>query len=73
MHDNRAGLHRKGAGDTVIATVTMALAGGATIREAASLANFAGGIVCGYVGIVPIDPAELRAFVLEHTNAKGPA
>lgn len=62
-----------GAGDTVIATVTMALAGGATIREAATLANFAGGIVCGYVGIVPIDRTELRAFVLEHGDAKGSA
>jgi rfaE bifunctional protein kinase chain/domain len=49
-----------GAGDTVIATITMALAAGAKIKEAATLANFAGGIVCGYVGIVPIDRRELR-------------
>jgi len=53
-----------GAGDTVIATLTMALLGGATIREAASLANFSGGIVCGYVGIVPIDREELIQTVL---------
>lgn len=44
-----------GAGDTVISTLTMALAGGAMVEEAASLANFAAGIVCGEVGIVPID------------------
>lgn len=44
-----------GAGDTVISTLTMALASGADIRESASLANVAGGIVCGEVGIVPID------------------
>jgi len=44
-----------GAGDTVIATMTMALASGADIGESATLANVAGGIVCGEVGIVPID------------------
>ena len=44
-----------GAGDTVIATLTVALSAGATTKEAAALANFAGGIVCGEVGIVPID------------------
>ena len=48
-----------GAGDTVIATLTMALAGGAGIREACSLANCAGGVVVGSVGIVPIRPDEL--------------
>ncbi len=53
-----------GAGDTVIATLTAMLAGGATIREAALLANCAGGIVCGEVGIVPIDPVVLRATML---------
>ncbi len=44
-----------GAGDTVISTLTMALASGANIWESAKLANVAGGIVCGEVGIVPID------------------
>ncbi len=53
-----------GAGDTVISTLTLALAGGAAIREAATLANFAGGIVCGYVGIVPIDRQELKTTIL---------
>lgn len=54
-----------GAGDTVIATLTVMLAGGATIQEAATLANYAGGIVCGEVGIVPIDPELLRSTILE--------
>jgi D-glycero-beta-D-manno-heptose-7-phosphate kinase len=54
-----------GAGDTVVSTMTMALAGGATAKEAATLANFAGGIVCGYVGIVPIDKEELKKTVIE--------
>lgn len=49
-----------GAGDTVISTLTMMLAAGGSIREASMLANVAGGIVCGEVGIVPIDAGELR-------------
>jgi rfaE bifunctional protein kinase chain/domain len=53
-----------GAGDTVISTLTMALIAGATIREAATLANIAGGIVCGEVGIVPIDPTVLQTMAL---------
>ncbi len=44
-----------GAGDTVIATLTTVLAAGGTAEEAAYLANFAGGLVCEEVGIVPID------------------
>jgi rfaE bifunctional protein kinase chain/domain len=52
-----------GAGDTVIATLTVMLSAGATVVEASSLANIAGGIVCGEVGIVPIDPVALRAAI----------
>jgi D-glycero-beta-D-manno-heptose-7-phosphate kinase len=52
-----------GAGDTVISTLTIALAGGATMLEAATLANYAAGIVCSEVGIVPINPASLRKAV----------
>lgn len=44
-----------GAGDTVIATLTMALAAGGNIVEASYLANYAAGIVCQEVGIVPIE------------------
>ncbi len=62
-----------GAGDTVISTLTMALAAGATIREASMLANFAGGIVCGEVGIVPIDVNVLRETVLDSMNHPGDA
>jgi len=60
-----------GAGDTVISTLTMALASGATIREASMLANIAGGIVCGEVGIVPIDVKALRAAVADFTDHVG--
>jgi rfaE bifunctional protein kinase chain/domain len=44
-----------GAGDTVISTLTMALAAGADIYEASALANYAAGVVCEEVGIVPIE------------------
>ncbi len=57
-----------GAGDTVIATLTMALVAGASVREAAMLANYAGGIVCGEVGIVPIDKVLLHRTVLDDTK-----
>jgi len=50
-----------GAGDTVIATMAVALVSGSTLQEAATLANHAAGIVCGEVGIVPIDPEKLLA------------
>jgi rfaE bifunctional protein kinase chain/domain len=48
-----------GAGDTVISTLTMALAAKADIYEAAYLANYAGGLVCEEVGIVPIQVEKL--------------
>ncbi|MEK7749151.1 MAG: PfkB family carbohydrate kinase, partial [Bacteroidota bacterium] len=57
-----------GAGDTVVSMLSMVLASGGDIREAATLANFAGGIVCGEVGIVPIDKQVLLKEVLVHTN-----
>ena len=44
-----------GAGDTVISTLTMALCAGADIFDAAYLANYAGGLVCQEIGIVPIE------------------
>jgi D-glycero-beta-D-manno-heptose-7-phosphate kinase len=57
-----------GAGDTVIATLTMAMVAGASIGESAALANYAGGIVCGEVGIVPIDKSVLIQTILKDIN-----
>ena len=54
-----------GAGDTVISTLTMALAAKANIIEASYLANYAGGIVCGEIGIVPIELDKLFNTVKE--------
>jgi rfaE bifunctional protein kinase chain/domain len=57
-----------GAGDTVISTLTMALVSGASVKEAAALANCAASVVIGSVGIVPIQPDELLANALHLTN-----
>lgn len=48
-----------GAGDTVIATATLALAAGATHRQAAELANYAAGVVVAQLGTAPCSAAEL--------------
>ncbi len=50
-----------GAGDTVIATFTMAMLSGLDLADAARLANTAGGVVVGKVGTAVVTPAELRA------------
>ncbi|MFZ0804613.1 MAG: PfkB family carbohydrate kinase [Candidatus Sulfotelmatobacter sp.] len=48
-----------GAGDTVMATFTAALAAGATTEEAAQLANYAGGIVVMKRGTATVSREEL--------------
>jgi len=53
-----------GAGDTVIATLTLALAAGGTFEEAAHLANYAGGLVVMKRGTATIDADELRLAIL---------
>jgi rfaE bifunctional protein kinase chain/domain len=50
-----------GAGDTVIASLAAGLAVGASIFEAANLANHAAGIVVGKVGTATASPGELLA------------
>ena len=49
-----------GAGDTVIATFTLALAAGASFAEASKLANYAGGIVVMKMGTATASNEELR-------------
>ena len=49
-----------GAGDTVIGTLALALAGGASFTGAAVLANIAAGVVVGKVGTATLSPEELR-------------
>jgi rfaE bifunctional protein kinase chain/domain len=52
-----------GAGDTVIAAVTLGVAAGASFEQAARLANYAGGIVVMKRGTATATPAELRTAV----------
>jgi rfaE bifunctional protein kinase chain/domain len=53
-----------GAGDTVIAAMTLARAAGATFEEAARLANYAGGIVVMKRGTATVTADELRTAIL---------
>jgi D-beta-D-heptose 7-phosphate kinase/D-beta-D-heptose 1-phosphate adenosyltransferase len=48
-----------GAGDTVVGTMALALATGASMREAASLANQAAGVVVGMVGTATVTSKQL--------------
>lgn len=50
-----------GAGDTVIALYSLAIAAGAAPREAAEIANHAAGVVVGKLGTATLTPAELIA------------
>ena len=50
-----------GAGDTVIATLALAIAAGGTMFEAARLANEAASIVVGKFGAATVAPEELKA------------
>jgi rfaE bifunctional protein kinase chain/domain len=52
-----------GAGDTVMATMTLALAAGATFEAAAHLANHAGGLVVMKRGTATVSAAELRRAI----------
>ncbi len=53
-----------GAGDTVIATFTLAIASGASFADAARLANYAGGLVVMKRGTASVTTAELEHSIL---------
>ena len=63
MHGSEQVADVTGAGDTVIGTFALALAGGASPAEAALLANYAGGLVVMKAGTATISPEELREAV----------
>jgi rfaE bifunctional protein kinase chain/domain len=52
-----------GAGDTVMATMTLALAAGGSFEDAARLANYAGGLVVMKRGTATVSAAELRRAI----------
>jgi rfaE bifunctional protein kinase chain/domain len=60
-----------GAGDTVIATFTLALAAGSSFAEAAKLANYAGGIVVMKMGTATASNDELR-YAIERDEELNP-
>lgn len=57
-----------GAGDTVIATYTLALASGASFAEAAHLANFAGGLAVMKRGTASVSGEELLSSIARHAG-----
>lgn len=61
-----------GAGDTVIAAFTAALAAGATTEEAAQLANYAGGIVVMKRGTATVSQQELLKAIEQAAPATTP-
>jgi len=61
-----------GAGDTVIATLALAQAGGAAMEEAAIVANHAAGIVVGKLGTATVSrPELLSAFEARNAHSAG--
>ena len=59
-----------GAGDTVMATLALSLAAGATFEAAARLANYAGGIVVMKRGTATVTANELRDAVEEGRSSR---
>jgi D-beta-D-heptose 7-phosphate kinase/D-beta-D-heptose 1-phosphate adenosyltransferase len=60
-----------GAGDTVISTAALTLAGGGDFREAAILANHAAGVVIKELGAVSVTPEEVRGSFVENGYGTG--
>jgi D-glycero-beta-D-manno-heptose-7-phosphate kinase len=48
-----------GAGDTVVSIAALGVAVGLPPKRLAALSNLGGGLVCQYVGVVPIKKEEL--------------
>ena len=75
LHVGVVGAHEAvdvtGAGDTVIATYTLALASGATFREAVHLANHAGGLVVMKRGTAFVTRQELHSSITQLNSVSG--
>jgi D-beta-D-heptose 7-phosphate kinase/D-beta-D-heptose 1-phosphate adenosyltransferase len=59
-----------GAGDTVIATLALALAAGLTARQAAVLANLAAGVVVGEIGTAAVAASRLKEILIETVSGQ---
>jgi D-beta-D-heptose 7-phosphate kinase/D-beta-D-heptose 1-phosphate adenosyltransferase len=62
-----------GAGDTVVATISLALAGGASLAVTAELANLAAGIAVEQFGTAAITGDQLRRALRDGRLCDGPA
>lgn len=58
-----------GAGDTVIAALTLGLSSGLSLPEACMLANFAAGVVVGEVGCVPCHTQQLQDYIVSSPSS----
>ena len=59
-----------GAGDTVIATMTLTIAAGGSFDEAARLANYAAGLVVMKRGTATVSPEELREAIQDNEKRR---
>lgn len=57
-----------GAGDTVISVSTLFLLTNHTVEETCLASNLAGGLVCEYVGVVPINASQLKSEFLKNSR-----
>jgi len=55
-----------GAGDTVVALLSLGLASGLNMLESATIANYAAGIVVGKLGTASVTPEELLQSIVTH-------
>jgi D-beta-D-heptose 7-phosphate kinase/D-beta-D-heptose 1-phosphate adenosyltransferase len=60
-----------GAGDTVISALTLALTVGASLKEAAVIANYAAGIVVGEIGTAAVTRGKLIEAIKRNKVIKG--
>ncbi|MCS7231958.1 MAG: PfkB family carbohydrate kinase, partial [Elusimicrobiota bacterium] len=57
-----------GAGDTVVAILTLCLAAGADFVSSCEISNFAAGIVVGKLGTATVSKEEIKKTILEFQN-----
>lgn len=63
--DSREVYDVSGAGDTVVATMALAMAGGISLPDSAALANLAGSVVVTKIGTATVTQDELRTEVMQ--------
>jgi D-glycero-beta-D-manno-heptose-7-phosphate kinase len=72
VHGSDQAVDVTGAGDTVLAAYTLALASGASALEAAHIANIAGGLVVMKRGTATVSRAELLEAIRRETGGSSP-